>query len=366
MAVDWGRLREEFPALAQWTFLNTATYGQTPQRAYGAVEAHFRRRDELACGDFLTWFDDADRIRGLLGKLVNCAAEDIAFLPTTALALSLLLGGIEWKRGDRVVTLTHEFPTNIYGPALLAERGVEFVEVPWEEFWGAISHASTRLVALSTVSYSTGFRPPLEEIAEACRRRGILLYVDGTQSVGALRIDVARIQPAMLAVDAYKWMLTPNGAGFVYVSPETRAWLKPQAIGWRSHWDWRSVDQLHHGAPQFSPHAERYEGAMLPFPMLYALGAVTELLLEVGLEAIEQRVLALAGLLRRELRGLGAEVDEQASPIVTARWAGRDARALARELRERRILVSARHGRLRVSPHFYNNESDLETLLRAL
>ena len=91
----------------------------------------------------------------------------------------------------------------------------------------------------------------------------MLLYVDGTQSVGALRFDVAAVQPDMLAVDAYKWLLSPNGAAFCYVSPELRQRLEPAVIGWRSHKDWRRPERLHHGEPEFADSAEKYEGGML-------------------------------------------------------------------------------------------------------
>lgn len=366
MGIDWEGLRSEFPSLAEWTFLNSATYGQTPRCAYQAVERHFARRTELACNDFLSWFDDADLVRQGIGRLIGCTGDDIAFIPTAGAALSLLLNGIAWREGEQIVTLTNEFPNNLYGPALLEERGVRFAEVPWESFWETAGRKETRLVAISTVSYSTGFRPPVEEISQFCRERGILLFVDGTQSVGALQMNVSEFQPAMMAVDAYKWMLTPNGAGFVYVSEETREWLKPTNIGWRSHWDWRSVDNLHHGAPQFSNKAEKYEGGMLPFPMLYALGAVVDMMLGLGGEEIERRVLGLAGEVRRMLRAHGAEVSEGASQIVTARFVDRDASELARSLKQQRIQVSARQGRLRVSPHFYNNEVELERLAAAL
>lgn len=366
MSVDWEALRREFPSLDGWTFLNSATYGQTPRCAYEAVQRHFARRTELACNDFLSWFDDADQVRRGIGRLIGCEEDDIAFIPTAGAALSLLLNGIDWQGGEQIVTLTNEFPNNLYGPALLEKQGVQFVEVPWDGFWEAAGRKETRLVAISTVSYSTGFRPPVEEISRFCHDRGILLYVDGTQSVGALKMNVSEFQPAMMAVDAYKWMLTPNGAGFVYVSKETREWLKPANIGWRSHWDWRSVDNLHHGAPEFSQKAERYEGGMLPFPMLYALGAVVDMMLGLGAEEIERRVLGLAGEVRRTLRARGAEVSEGPSQIVTARFADRDASELARALKRERIQVSARQGRLRISPHFYNNEAELERLAAAL
>lgn len=361
MTPDWNLIRREFTALGEHTFLNTATYGQTPRRAYDAVARHFARRDDRACADFLEWFDDADAIRETLGRLVGCRGEDIAFIPTAAGALSLLLNGIDWQRGDRVLTLTNEFPNNFYGPAALADRGVQIAEVAPDQFLDALKQP-TRLAAISTVSYSTGYRAPLEEIAAECERRGILLYVDGTQSVGAIRMDVSQLDPVMMSVDAYKWMLTPNGAGFTYVSPRARKWLRPATVGWRSHWNWRSVDNLHHGIPEFSDKAERYEGGMLPFPMLYAMGEVTAMMLEIGPAVIEQRVLELARKVREMLRSLGAEVEEGPSAIITARWPNHDASALSRQLKERRVHTSARHGRLRVSVHFYNNEADIDRL----
>jgi cysteine desulfurase / selenocysteine lyase len=166
----------------------------------------------------------------------------------------------------------------------------------------------------------------------------------------------------VLCVDAYKWMLSANGAGFLYVDPELRRRLPATVVGWRSDRDWRSVDSLNHGEPVFAQTAEKYEGGMLPFPSIYGMGAVIDLMLQVGPAAIEARVLELAGKARAMLCGLGAEVNADESQIVTAILPGADARELARSLKERRILVSARHGRLRISPHFYNDETDLETL----
>jgi selenocysteine lyase/cysteine desulfurase len=361
MLPDWKAIRQQFPALEGRTYLNTATYGQMPLRAQAAVERHFSRRVEFACSDFLNWFDDADDIRTDIGRLIGCAGDDIAFLPTASAALSLMLNGIDWKPRDRVVTIEHEFPNNLYGPALLTAQGVEFVETTRERIFEVLNDR-TRLVAVSSVNYQTGELAPVQELSDWCASHGATFYLDGTQSVGALRMDVSRIKPAMMAVDAYKWMLTPNGAGFVYVSPETRKWLAPATVGWRSHYDWRAVENLHHGAPQFSDKAERYEGGMLPFAMMYAMGEVVRMMLEIGTETLEQRVLEVAGLVRQTLRDGGAEVSEDATPIVCGLWTDVDAPALASGLKERGVYVSARRGRLRVSPHFYNDEEDVARL----
>jgi cysteine desulfurase / selenocysteine lyase len=366
MAIDWAAIRDEFPPLREWTFLNTATFGQMPRRAVEAMERHFTHRDELACWDFLDWFDDADEIRRSIAQLVNCQGEDVAFIPHASTGLSLLLGGLEWKAGDRVVTFQNEFPNNLYFPSLLGERGVEFVETDWDGLPNALNER-TRVVVASTVNYTNGYRPPLEELSRLTRERGILLYLDGTQSVGALQIDLSKIRPSLFTVHGYKWLLAPTGAAFMYVSPELRQRLKPNVVGWRSDYDWHNVSNLHHGAPRFSGDAERYEGGMLPFPLLYAMGASVRMMLELGPAAIEERVQELAAGCRRVVRSLGGKLlyDERPnfdSGIVAARFEGYDASELARRLKERNVLVSARHGNVRVSVHFYNSQEDLDRL----
>ncbi len=285
-------VRAQFPALRNWTYLNTATFGQLPERAVDAVNRHFTRRDELACKDFVAWFDDMDQIRGLVARLIHCHAADIAFITNASAAISQLLGGMDWKTGDQVLTLEHEFPNQYYYPAQLSRFGVELIETPFERFYDAIT-ARTRLVILSMVNYSTGFRAPLVEIGEYLRARNILYYVDGTQFLGALEFDCAAVQPDMLAVNAYKWLCSPNGAGFMYVSPELRKRLAPSVIGWRSDANWRSVATLNHGAPDFIESAEKYEGGMLPFAPIYGMAESISLMLELGPAVVEARVLQL-------------------------------------------------------------------------
>ena len=361
---DWKKIRAEFPALANWTFLNTATFGQLPRRAMEAVACHFSRRDQYACSDFMDWFADADKIRGTIARLIHASADDIAFIPNASTGLSLLMSGIEWQPGDKVVTLEHEFPNHYYYPSYMAEYGVEFVETPYAKFYDAIT-PRTRLVAISMLNYSTGFRTPLAQIAPFLREREVLLYVDGTQGLGALQFDAAAIRPDMLSVNGYKWLLAPTGAGFMYIDPALREKLPPSVIGWRSHLGWRDHENLHHGAPEFGTQAEKYEGGMLAFGPIYAMEASVEMMLEIGPGVIEERVMQLAGMTRDVLRRAGAGVlaDQDRhydSPIVTARFEARDAAELAHELQGRKVLVAARHGNLRVSPHFYNDEGDLQ------
>jgi cysteine desulfurase / selenocysteine lyase len=366
MTPDWERERGEYAPLREWTYCNTATFGLLSRSTKAAIARHLEHRDELACADFLSWFDDIDRTREKAARLIGAEAEDIAFAPNASTALSLLLGGMGWRAGDRVVSLTDEFPNQIYYAAQMGGRGVEFVQARWEEFSGALTER-TRAVLVSQVSYSSGFRPPLEEIAGELEKRGILLFVDATQALGALTVDVAALRPAMLAVHGYKWMLAPTGAGFFYVRPDVREWLAPNVIGWRSHHDWRNVNQLHAGAPEFKSSAEKYEGGMPSFSNLYALDNSIATFLRLGPEAVERRVLGLTRQLRERLLEIrGAEILHPESPITVVRFPVCDAGRLAATLREERILASARHGGLRLSLHYYNNEADLDRLFAVL
>ncbi|MBN9657179.1 MAG: aminotransferase class V-fold PLP-dependent enzyme [Acidobacteria bacterium] len=366
MTPDWPSIRALYPALQNRTFLNTATFGQLSRLTVEAMNRHFAHRDELACSDFLGWFKDHDGLRGKLATLIQAEASDIAFLPNSNAGLAILMHSIDWREGDEILTLEGEFPNNIYAPAYLSRIGVKLIEAPWPRLLESISDR-TRLVAVSSVNYTTGFRVPLAELASALQGRDIRFYVDATQMLGAVRFDFQGIQPDMLAVNCYKWMLAPNGVGFMAVSARQRARMEPLNIGWRSHHDWRNVDNLHLGTPALVETAEKYEGGMLPSSLLYGLEASVDLMLELGPEAIEQRVLALASKTRAALRSIGGEpLPFEDTAIIASHLPGRDASAVARALKQEGVMVSARHGLLRVSTHFYNDEQDIERLIAAL
>lgn len=377
MSIDWNEVRAQFPVLTDWVYLNAATFGPVPECAIEAARSHFDRRNRNACGDFLDWYERADGVRRQAARLVNTEPDDIAFIPNAGTALGWLLSGLEWRPGDHVVTLSFEFPDNAYFPHALAGRGVEFSKVPLpdgefslERLFDLVTDR-TRLVLMSAVNYSSGLRPPLEQIGAELKRRGVLFCVDGTQNVGALPVDVARSEIDFLFVHGYKWLLCPTGIGFACVGPELREQLAPTVYSWRSHRDWRNVDDLNAGAPNPPSSAERYEGGMQNFSGVFAMGAVLEWLERIGADEIERRVDRLADYARGMLRERGGELihDRHAyydSPIIAARFADADVSELAVKLRDRRIVVSARKGNLRVSPHFYNNEADLDRLGQAL
>jgi selenocysteine lyase/cysteine desulfurase len=377
MDAAWADLRNEFPVLKDWTYLNTASFGPIPQCVVRAANAHFEHRDTHACLDFLDWFTDIDGIRAKLAQLIGAAPDDVAFISNTASALSWLLTGIDWKPGDHVLTLSDEFPNNLYFGGALERQGVHASTVPIPNDRFSLESLTecltdqTRIVLVSSVNYSTGLRPPLDEIGTELRKRNILFYVDGTQSVGALPADVAAFRIDVMAVHAYKWMCCPTGTGFAYVAPHVREWLQPNIYSWRSHRDWRNVDHLHHGKPELPESAIKYEGGMQNLAGIYAMGAVAQLFETLGVSRIHQEVHTIAEQTRDVLRNHGADLlsdlnPHYDSPIIAGRFQDIDASKLAVELQEQRITTAARKGNLRVSPHFFNNQEDLARLDEAL
>lgn len=370
MSIDWQSVRAEFPALTQCTWLNSATFGQVPLRAQEAVTRHWDQRNRLGARDFLSWFDTVDEIRAEVAALLGASADDVAFIPNTSHALSLIVNAIDWSDGDEVLTFESEFPNQIYAPALLEPRGVKLVRASLEAWETSLSERC-RLVVVSQTNYATGEEAPIAEMSATLRARGILFYVDGTQTAGVRQVNVKDASPDLYAVNTYKWMNSPPGASFMVLPARTRSWLEPTTVGWRSHFDWRNVNNLHSGKPTFADAAERYEGGMLPFVNLFAMRESIRLVKEIGMQAAESRALSLASRIRETLREAGAELLGDSNPranghIVAARLSGTDPGAVARALQADEVLVSARDGFLRVSPHYYNDESDIQRFAEGL
>ena len=374
---DWSALRGLFPVLRSWAHLNSAAFGPIPSTGVQSICDHFRARDESAALDFVQWFDRLDRIRGKIGRLIGAKADDIAFCPSAGAGLAWLLRGIDWRAGDEILGFEHEFPNNLYAPRLLDSRQVRYRPLPTprdtlrEDLILDAAGPRTRLVLLSSVNYSNGLLAPLASLAPELRRRGVLLCVDATQSVGALSLDLRSIPVDFLVVHGYKWLMAPAGAGFAYVPASTRAWLAPSIVSWRSHRTWRDYERLHHGHPELPQDASMYEGGVQGFASLFALEASLDLILDCGKEWIERRVLGLARQCREILAEHGGVLSSPAagaggSQIVTAAFPSCDSAALRERLEAARVAVSVRKGNLRVSPHFFNNAEDLRRLATAL
>jgi selenocysteine lyase/cysteine desulfurase len=301
---------------------------------------------------------------------LNCSADEIAIVKNTSEGIATVALGMHWRRGDRVVAFREEFPANYYPWLRLEAKGVE---IRWLSIYDSLEEIErvvegSRLLAVSFVNYLSGYRVDLEGIGELCQRHGCFYFVDAIQGMGALPIDVERCHIDALAADGHKWMLGPEGNGVLYVRKKWLDAIDPVEFGWTNpanYADYSSRDMT------LRADAGRYECGTLNTIGCFGQRAALEFIAEVGLAAIAEAVLDIAGRLADGARAKGYEVmlertSETASGIVSVRHPGMDHRAVVAELKRNQILASPRQGWVRMSPHFYISPDDAEQVIRAL
>lgn len=369
------RFRREFPVLRRWVYLDHATMAPLPRRVVGAMARFLAERAERGSLVLPRWVERVEEVRRKAAAFIGARPEEVAFVKNTTEGILLAAESIDWRPGDNVVTVRGEFPANVYPWLALRGRGVavrfavpdEAGRVTVEGIMGRVD-GRTRLVAVSHVQFSTGFRIDVESLGAACARAGVPLLVDAAQSLGALRVDAGRWGAAFLAANSGKWLLGPGGIGVFYCRRDLLDRLVPANVGWRSV---RAALHDFNYPFDLRPDAARFEEGSWNLPGLAGLEAALDLLDEAGPEAVERRVLALADSLARLLADMGWEVASPRGPgegsgIVCFRVPGRPAAAVVEGLRAAGIAVSAAAGAVRVSPHFYNTAADLERLAQAL
>jgi cysteine desulfurase/selenocysteine lyase len=370
--MDWTTWRSEFPITEHVTHFNHAGVSPVSRRVAAAVSAFITEAMVMDAAAQRRWEERTEAVRAAFARLVGAQAGEIAFVKNTSEGISLVAAGLNWREGENVIAVEGEYPSNVYPWFGLRRWGVETRMVrPVQgrirlEDVQALTDARTRVVSVSFVDWNSGGRSDLRPIGEFCRQRGILFCVDGIQGVGAVRLDVERDCIDCLAVGGHKWLLAPEGCGCLFVSHRVIDRLQSVLHGWKSV---RNADTYlpYHFDPR--PDAAKFEPGSPSVLGTYALGAAIDLLLEIGIEHIERRIFEITDRLVQGLRQRGAELvsswgDGERSGIVVFRRG--DPRRLHGELTRQGFVVRVRNGGIRVAPHFYNNEDDIDRLLSAL
>jgi selenocysteine lyase/cysteine desulfurase len=371
---DWVVFRKEMQVARHWAYLDHAAVAPLSGPAQRAIARW--SEDAAANGDtdYQAWMRQLGEARQRSAQLIHAQPEEIALVPNTTAGVTLVAEGYPWKGGDNVVLPDNEFPSNQYPWLNLLTRGVEVRRVPTEgglvplEALAQACDGRTRIVSVSWVAYASGWRQDLDRLAEMVHGRGALLFLDAIQGLGVFPLDVRRTPIDFLAADGHKWLLGPEGAGIFYLRREHLDLLRPLGVGWNSvahDHDFTRIElDLKHAA-------ERYEGGSTNAAGFIGLNASLDLLLRFGPEAIGQRVLEITDLACHRLAGAGAVIDsfrggDRRSGIVSFRLPGRDPDALRKQCLQRQVVLSCRAGRLRISPHAYNDASDIDRLIEAL
>jgi len=367
------RYRDEFPVTRRVVHFNHAGVAPASTRVARAVAAFVDEALDLDHTTDAVWSERTEKVRAQFASLVGAQTDEIAFVKNTSEGLSLVAAGLDWKPGDNVIAPDGEYPSNIYPWLGLRRFGVETRLVrPARATWQvddlrAAADARTRLVSLSFVDWQTGARTDPAPLGAWCRERGILFVVDGIQGVGALRLDVEAANIDCLAVGGHKWLLSLEGVGGLYLSRRVVGRLHSVLHGWKSVSDCETYLPYHFDP---RPDAAKFEPGSSPYLGITALGAALEMLLEVGAERIEARILELTDRLATGLRARGAEIvspwqRSQRSGIVNFRL-GDDPEKLRDALLAHGFFLRMRAGGIRVAPHFYNDEEEIDRLLAAL
>jgi len=374
--MSWERTRSLFPVTDELAYFNHAGVAPISSRVDEAIRRYAAEATRLGAFHYPRFFDaEIERVRARAALLLNANADEIAFVKNTTEGLGIVAAGLDWRRGDEIVSCDLEYPSNVYPWWSLRERGVETRmlrgrdgRLPLAAVEEALQSPRLRLLALSSVEFGSGARNDLEALGRMCREHGVLFCVDAIQSVGCFPIDVENCGIDFLAADGHKWMLSVEGCGIFFCSKRVQDLITPRIIGWRSVRNNRDFDNYH---MDLQPGAGRFEEGTPNTPGIFALGAAIDLLLELGVAAIGERVLALTDRLVDGLRSRGAELRSprapaEASGIVSFAIPGQAPADTVRKLRAERIFVIERRGGVRASPHFYNSEAEIDRLLAAL
>ena len=370
----WQRFRRQMPVASGRAYLDHAAVAPLTGPAREAITTWLE--DATVNGDvfYPRWKEGIEDLRRLAAGMIGATPEEIALVGNTTAGINLVAEGFPWQPGDNVVLPDNEFPSNQYPWMNLASRGVEARRVPMAggridlERLAAACDRRTRIVALSWVSYSSGWRSDLDEAAEMAHRHGALLLVDAIQGLGVFPLDVRRTPIDFLASDGHKWLLGPEGAGVFFIRREHLGLLRPTGVGWHSV---AHSHDFNHVALAFRDTAARFEGGSWNMAGMLGLRASLALLCGLGFEAIAGRVLEITDLACQRLSQGGAEIHSDRTPahasgIVSFSLPGRDPEALRRRCLEQGAVLSCRAGRLRISPHAYNNAADIDRLMAAL
>jgi len=377
LAADEALRRREFPISARKIYCAHAADAPLPRRVADAMHQSIER----ASVDARNYDNELIRIeetRRAAARLLGAEADEISFTGPTASGLNAIANGLDWEKGDEVVCYLDDYPANVYPWLVLERRGVKPVLLETESI-GEITPEivaraltdRTKLVALTSASYCSGYRIDLEAIGALCAERGVLFSVDAIQTLGAAPVPLANVD--FLSAGAQKWMLGPSGAGIMFVKKSRRELLRPAIIG---GWNVVSPNFIAQREVDFEEGGRKFEPGAYTHSVLAGLRAAVDLLLEAGTGEIWQQIQMLTQSLRDQIESAGFEFlspseVKNRSGILTFRHPRVSSDRLAEALSKNDIVVSLRFDRaerawLRVSPHFYNTTAEITEIATVL
>ncbi len=365
--------QDRFPILKNQIFYDHARVAPLPDCVRKAITAFADDACEQGTTNYPAWISEIDKTRHRFAKLINADLEEVAFVKNTSEGISIVANGLDWKSGDNVVIPDIEFPANVYPWQNLRRHGVETRFVHAVEGRVLIddlvkqTDSRTRLISISSVECNSGFRNDLNRIGNFCKERGILFCVDAIQSLGVLPMDVKRDHIDFLSADGHKWLLSVEGLGGFYISKNVLDKVYPVTVGWNNMVDASNFMDYRF---EFRPDAQRFEEGSFNTMSIHAFGAALSIFEAEGMESVQQKIFQLGNriienLRKRNLPIISSTEPEERSGNISFLPRG-DLQALAHYMQKNKVTLTARNGLIRVSPHFYNTEDEIERFFSLL
>ncbi len=373
--IDLSSVGKLFPIKKERVYFNNASIGALSDPVANAVNRFIQNCQVNGRNDYPHWCRYADTaIKDRIAKLIGAKRNEIAFVKNTTEGLVTVANGLSWKAGDNVILPDIEYPSNVYCWMKLAAKGVSIRWVKNRE--GRITvddirdamDERTRLVSLSAVQFSNGFRQDLEATAALCREKGVLLNLDAIQWVGALEMDVETLGVDFMSFGGHKWMLAPVGTGVFYCREGALELLDPPSVGY--HTVDRGEDHMEY-VLDYRPNAGRFEEALVNFPGIWGLDAAVRVQLELTPKTIEEHILGLTMRAAEGMRRKGYVImspfgDGERSGNLSFTHPDRAPAEIDVHLRNRGIDLAQRGGKLRISPSYYNDAGEIDRLIDEL
>ncbi len=367
----------EFPWTADTIYLNNASIGPIPERTRRALDEFTAKRTAPHLLPDRELFAGLAAARLGIAQLINADPSEIALATNTGFGLNLAARALPLKAGDVVLLSDKEFPANVYPWLMLRDRGVT-VEVarcrpegwPDEDYLlQRLRDPAVRVLAVSFVQFSNGYRADLQKLSAACRANGTYLVVDGIQGIGNSVLDVTETPIDILACGGQKWLLSPWGSGFVYVRKELVPLLEPAITSWMAFEGTDDFSRLTEYNPTFRADARRFEMITLPYQDFVGMTASLGLLLEIGVRDIAEVTRAAHAPVVRwaqenDVR-ISSPLDERHRSAILCIAPAKPVEAY-HGMKRARVVCSLREGSIRLSPHCYNTLEEMEKVIEVL
>ncbi len=367
------RVRNEFPHIKEGlTYLNHAAIGPFPNCTYEAVEKAAKSRQTIDINNFHGVFNVLKETREMIASMINTSAERIGLTNNTSAGLNIIANGINWKEGDRIIVNDIEFPSNVYPFLNLKRRGVEldFINanngrITLEQIKEKITN-STKLLAISHVQFLSGFKSDIKQISKLCKEHDVILSVDAIQSIGATSVDVTESGIDFLSSAGHKWLLSPTGTGFIYITKELQEKINLAYVSWMSV---KNIFNFLEYKLDLKDTAERFEYAGFNSIGIHGLHATLKFMSSFSLDETSSHILSLTTQLIEGLKRLKLNVITPSEKIERAgivSFTYQDSEKVVKELEKDKIFVTNREDAVRISPHFYNTASEIDFFLDKL